>query len=626
MKILVIQQKMIGDVLTCSILCELIKKKHPNHKVHYLINSNTLPVVENNPFIDEILLFKPELRKSKIALFQFLRSVRSEKYDIVIDAYCKLESNLISLFSGAKQKISFEKYYSKFIYSNPVTPVDKAASNLGLAIEHRQQLLEEIGISTDLSVFPKLYVTDEENTNATKLLLSHRVNISKKTIMVSIIGSAKNKTYPLTYMARIVDYIAESSNCNILFNYIPNQIEDAKIIYNACNEKTKQKIYFDVLGKNLRSFIALVNQCDYIIGNDGGAINMAKALNKPSYIIFSPWIEKKVWATFEDGIFHKSTHLKDYVPQLFTNQTESYLKKNSIKLYESFKPEFIKEDLKSFLKQLNNKDLSQYSLDQSVQKKTTTKLSALVITYNEENNIDNLIDNLSFADEIIIVDSFSSDNTVAKIKQHKNVTLIQNKFVNFSEQRNYALQYANHEWVLFIDADERISPKLKREINNSINNSEKNIVAYEIYRKFYYKRKLVRFSGWQTDKVYRLYKKSHVSFKRNLFVHELLDINGEVAILKEKIKHFSFDSYEDYKNKMTHYATLRAEELFIKKLTPNLFHFFIKPLYRFLNHYFIRLGFLDGKKGFIISYLSAYYVRHRYIILANLYKLEKKKK
>lgn len=626
MKILVIQQKMIGDVLTCSILCELIKKKHPDYKVHYLINSNTLPVVENNPFIDKVLLFKPELRESKIALFQFLQSVRSEQYDIVIDAYCKLESNLISLFSGAKQKVSFEKYYSKFIYTNPVQPIEIADSNLGLSIEHRQQLLEEIGISTDFSVFPKLYVTTEENTNAKELLLKHNIDITKRTVMVSIIGSSKNKTYPLTYMAKVVDYIAESSDCNILFNYIPNQIEDAKIIYNACNESTKQKIYFDVLGKNLRSFIALVNQCDYIIGNDGGAINMAKALNKPSYIIFSPWIEKKVWATFEDGIFHKSTHLKDHAPQLFTNQTESYLKKNSIELYKHFKPEFIKEDLKYYLQQLNNKDLTQYSLGQSVQKEKTTKLSALVITYNEENNIDDLIENLSFADEIIIVDSFSTDNTVAKIKQHKNVTLIQNKFINFSKQRNFALQHANHEWVLFMDADERISPKLKREINNSINDSEKNIVAYEIYRKFYYKKKLVRFSGWQTDKVYRLYKKSHVSFKSNLFVHELLDINGKVGVLKEKIKHFSFDSYSDYKNKMIHYATLRAEELFIKKLTPNLFHFYIKPLYRFLNHYFIRLGFLDGKKGLIISYLSAYYVRHRYDILATLYEKEKKKK
>jgi len=620
MKVLIIQQKMIGDVLTCSILCELIKKKHPNYTVHYLINQNTLPVVENNPFIDEIILFKPELRKSKIALFHFLQSVRKEEYDILIDAYCKLESNLISLFSGAKKKISFEKYYSKFIYSNPVKPIKKAVSNLGLAIEHRQQLLEEIGIGTNLTVFPKLYVTEKENDNAKQLLLSHNVDSSKKNIMVSIIGSSENKTYPLTYMSKIVDYIAESTDCNIFFNYIPNQIEDAKTIFNECKEATKQKIHFDVLGKNLRSFIALVNQCDYIIGNDGGAINMAKALNKPSFIIFSPWIEKKVWATFEDGLFHKSTHLKDYLPELFRNQNESALKKNSIPLYHHFKPELIKEDLTSFIEQVNKKELTKYSLNQSVIIRDTNKLSALVITYNEEKNIDELINNLSFANEIVIVDSFSTDDTVLKIKQHKNVTLIQHKFTNFSEQRNYALQYANYDWVLFIDADERVNPKLKREIHEAINNTQNDIVAYEMYRKFYYQKKLVRFSGWQTDKVFRLYNKNNVSYKSDLFVHELLDIQGKISVLNEKLQHFSFDNYSDYKKKMTHYASLRAKELHIQKLRPNAFHFYIKPLYRFLNHYLMRLGVLDGKKGFIIAYLSSYYVYRRYVELNKLNK------
>jgi len=611
---------MIGDVLTCSILCELIKKKHPHYTVHYLVNSNTLPVVENNPFIDKVILFKPELRESKITLFQFLRSIRKKEYDIVIDAYGKLESNLISLFSGAKKKISFEKYYSKFIYSNPVKPINEAVSNLGLAIEHRQQLLEEIGITTNLNIFPKLYVTEDENNSAIQLLLSHNIDISKKNIMVSIIGSSKNKTYPLPYMSKVVDYIASSSDCNIFFNYIPNQIEDAKIIFNGCEETTKQKVFFDVLGKNLRSFIALVNQCDYIIGNDGGAINMAKALNKPSYIIFSPWIEKKVWATFEDDIFHKSTHLKDHLPELFINESESSLKKNSIPLYQHFKPELIKGDLTSFIKQLNNKNLSEYSLDQSVIINNTTKLSALVITHNEEENIDELIENLSFADEIIIVDSFSTDHTVEKIKQHENVTLIQHEFINFSKQRNYALQHASHEWVLFIDADERINPKLKREIYKVINNTDDNIVAYEMYRKFFYQKKLVRFSGWQTDKVFRLYNKNNVSFKNDLFVHELLDIKGKTSVLNEKLQHYSFNSYSEYKQKMVHYASLRAEELHLKGLKPNLFHYYIKPLYRFLNHYIIRLGFLDGKKGYVISKLSAFYVRHRYVILAELYK------
>ncbi|MGB0974757.1 MAG: glycosyltransferase [Flavobacteriaceae bacterium] len=620
MKVLIIQQKMIGDVLTCSILCELIKKKHPNYEVHYLINTNTKPVVEHNPFIDKVVLFKNEYRDSKLALFNFLKSIRAEKYDIVIDAYSKLESNLITLFSWANQKISFKKYYSKFIYSEPITPKNNAESNLGLAIERRQQLLKPLGFQTDFTIFPKLYVTPEETKNAITLLKSHQIDLSKKTVMVSIIGSSENKTYPLNYMSKIVDYIAETQDCNILFNYIPNQLHDAKIIYEGCATKTKQGIYFDVLGKNLREFIALVNQCDFIIGNDGGAINMAKALNKPSYIIFSPWIEKKIWATFEDGVYHKSIHLKDVKPELFTHKTESDLKKNSISLYQHFSPEFIKDDLVDYITQLNTLKLSNYSLKQSVKINTPTKLSALVITYNEDKNIDSLIDNLSFTDEIIIVDSYSTDNTVAKIKQHKHVKLIQNKFVNFSNQRNFALKYANHDWVLFIDADERISEKLKDEINTTINNVQDDTVAFEVYRQFFYKKKLVRFSGWQTDKVFRLFKKDNVEYKKELFVHELLDINGKTGTLTEKLEHYSFDSYSDYKDKMIHYAALRAKELYIQKLKPTLFHFCLKPLYRFINHYVIRCGFLDGKKGITVAYLSAYYVYRRYVELKKLYK------
>lgn len=620
MKVLIIQQKMIGDVLTCSILCELIKKKHPNYTVHYLVNSNTKPVVENNPFIDKLVLFTPEYRKSKIAFFKFLLSIRKEKYDIVIDAYSKLESNLIASFSGAKIKISYSKHYSKFIYTHPVIQKTKSTTNIGLAIERRLQLLEALNIHSDFSTFPKLYVTADEQKNAVSLLEQHNIDLAKKTIMISIIGSSENKTYPLTYMSTVVDYIASSQDCNILFNYIPNQIDQARTIYDHCSENTKEKVYFDVLGRNLREFIALVDQCDYIIGNDGGAINMAKALNKPSYIIFSPWIKKSIWATFEDGTYHKSVHLEDYNPSLFINKSESYLKKNSIDLYQHFKPDYIKESLLSFIHNLKETNLASYKLNQSIIKNKTAPISALVLTYNEEQNIDALIENLKFTDELIIIDSFSTDTTIEKIKKHNNVKLITREFTNFSEQRNFALEQAKHEWVLFIDADERIPPNLKQEIIEATNNTSSKVVAYDIYRKFYYKRKLVRFSGWQTDKVFRLYKKKQVAYKKDLFVHELLDINGQTSTLNHKLLHYSFETYDEYKNKMTQYARLRAKELFIKKLKPTVYHYYLKPFYRFINHFFIRLGFLDGKKGAIVSYLSAYYVHQRYIELRKLYK------
>ena len=180
MKILIVQQKMIGDVLTCSILCEMIKKKHPNYDVHYVVNSNTVPVTQNNPYIDKLVLFTPEYRKSKLKLIQFLFRIKKEKYDIVIDAYGKLESNLISIFSGAKTKISYAKAYNKFIYSHPINNLQRCSSNLGLSIEGRQQLLEPLGIETNYTALPKLYVSNDENSHAKKILADNGLDLNTK--------------------------------------------------------------------------------------------------------------------------------------------------------------------------------------------------------------------------------------------------------------------------------------------------------------------------------------------------------------------------------------------------------------------------------------------------------------
>jgi len=196
-----------------------------------------------------------------------------------------------------------------------------------------------------------LFVSEKENQEAIALFEKHQVNKNRKTIMISLLGSEKLKTYPLEFMAKVVDYVADNADVNILFNYFPKQLEEAKTVFNNCKPSTQSKIYFDLLGGDLRSFIGLVNHCDAIIGNDGGAINMAKALDKPSFIIFSPWIEKKIWATFEDGIHHLSVHLKDYRPALFENKTEKMLKKESLSLYEKFLPDFFEDRIKLFLKQ-----------------------------------------------------------------------------------------------------------------------------------------------------------------------------------------------------------------------------------------------------------------------------------
>jgi heptosyltransferase-2 len=349
MKILVIQQKMIGDVLVSSILCDNLRKAYPKAQIDYMVYESTIAVLQGNTNFDNLILFKEKHQKSKWEYFKLLKSIRAEKYDIVIDAYSKLESWLVVLFSGAKQKISYWKKGREFLYTDTVKRKKISNTNLGLIIEQRLALLNPLYLDFELETFPRIYVTQEENNFATSLFETHGIDQSKKTIMVSIIGSSPDKTYPLVYMSKLVDFIAAKGDVNILFNYFPKQIEEAKTIYNGCQESTKQKIYFSVLGKSIREFIAIMNHCDMIIGNDGGAINMAKALEKPSFIIFSPWIDKKGWATFEDGINNVSLHLKEFKPNLFEGKTAKTIKKETVSFYTEFTPELIYPALNTFL-------------------------------------------------------------------------------------------------------------------------------------------------------------------------------------------------------------------------------------------------------------------------------------
>jgi heptosyltransferase-2 len=351
MKILVIQQKMIGDVLVSSIICNNLRKVYPVAQIDYLVYESTIPVLEGNPNIDNVLIFQEKHRKSKREFLSLALEIRANKYDLLIDAYSKLESWLIVLLSGAKRKISYKKIGRNFLYTDNVPFAELPKTNLGLAIERRLSLLEPLDLKIEVDPFPKLFVTDKENQDALAFFEYHHLKKDRKNLMISLLGSEKLKTYPLEFIAKVVDTIADNQEVNILFNYFPKQIKDAKIVFDACKPSTQEKIYFDLLGNDLRSFIAIMNNCDLIIGNDGGAINMAKALGKPSFIIFSPWIEKKIWATLEDGVHHISVHLNDFKPELLASKTEKELKKNTLSLYQEFEHELFKDKVESFLKQ-----------------------------------------------------------------------------------------------------------------------------------------------------------------------------------------------------------------------------------------------------------------------------------
>lgn len=245
------------------------------------------------------------------------------------------------------------------------------------------------------------------------------------------------------------------------------------------------------------------------------------------------------------------------------------------------------------------------------------KLSALIITYNEVGYIEKCIDSISFADEIIVVDSYSTDGTHDFLLNHPKVKVIQRPFLNFTDQKSYALSQASNDWILFVDADEVVSQSLQLEIIQTINSPNPK-AAYWFYRKFIYKNRPLHFSGWQTDKNHRLFRKSKVRFTSERLVHETLQVDGESGKFSEKLTHYCYKNYAVYKSKMLHYGRLKAQEELQKGKRFNYAKMIVKPTWKFFHNYILRLGFLDMKKGINVCYLNALSVYKRYHELRRL--------
>ncbi|SFR50584.1 Glycosyltransferase involved in cell wall bisynthesis [Robiginitalea myxolifaciens] len=235
-----------------------------------------------------------------------------------------------------------------------------------------------------------------------------------------------------------------------------------------------------------------------------------------------------------------------------------------------------------------------------------TGLSVLMITYNEISNIARCLNAVDFATEIIVVDSGSTDGTYEYLLNRPGVRVIRKPFRNFTEQKNFALDQARQPWVLFVDADEEVSPELAREIREVIARNDQSVSAYWFYRKFMFKNIPLQFSGWQTDKNIRLFRKDCARYSTNRLVHEKLDIKGKTAALKNQLLHYCYRDFASYKQKMVLYGRLKAQEVLEGKRRPKMALLLLKPIWKFCYNYLFRLGILDGMRGVTICYLDAY--------------------
>lgn len=249
--------------------------------------------------------------------------------------------------------------------------------------------------------------------------------------------------------------------------------------------------------------------------------------------------------------------------------------------------------------------------------KNQTKISAVIITLNEEKALPAFLDSLWFADEIIVLDSYSTDKTLDIAKEHEKVKVFQRTFDDFSSQKNAAISRATHDWIVFFDPDEKITKQLSQEIVSTL--KDPKAIAYYVNREFHFMGKQIKFSGLQNDNVVRLFNKNYCSYNDNL-VHEVLQAKGTTATLKNKLPHYTYTTFDTYTAKMHHYSALKAKMLYNKGVKPKGYHFFFRPWWRFVNQYFFKLGVLDGKRGFILAYVSAFSVFKRYVNLWLLYR------
>jgi len=239
-------------------------------------------------------------------------------------------------------------------------------------------------------------------------------------------------------------------------------------------------------------------------------------------------------------------------------------------------------------------------------------ITVIIPTYNEEKFIQQAIDSASFADEILVIDSYSTDQTIAIVEQN-NCTLFQRKFDNFSNQKNYAIERAQHDWVMILDADELLLPNAQNEIQNAI--TKEGYVAFQIPRHNFFINTFLAFGSNRKEKLTRVFNRNYCKYKG--LVHEQIVYNGNLGTLNNFMFHFTYKNLAHFISKKNKYSDLQSLQLLKKNKKANFFHILIKPLFRFFNELILRRGIFDGVPGLTTTTMNAFGVLSRYIKLRN---------
>lgn len=242
-------------------------------------------------------------------------------------------------------------------------------------------------------------------------------------------------------------------------------------------------------------------------------------------------------------------------------------------------------------------------------------LTAIVPAFNEEETLPGCLKSVAFADELLVVDSFSTDRTVAIAREH-GARVIQREYGYSASQKNWAIPQAAHEWILLVDADERVTPALRDEIL-SILEAAPTADAYWVRRDNYFLGRHIRHCGWGSDTVVRLFRRD-VSRYQDRQVHAEIDLPGPLPTLRHPLEHHTFRSFAQYWRKLDRYSDWGARQMHLEGRRTGAAGILFRPVGRFIRMYILKLGFLEGAHGMALSLLGAFTVYLKYVRLWEL--------
>jgi glycosyltransferase involved in cell wall biosynthesis len=246
------------------------------------------------------------------------------------------------------------------------------------------------------------------------------------------------------------------------------------------------------------------------------------------------------------------------------------------------------------------------------------EFSAVIITRNEERRLEPALQSVDgLASEIVVVDSFSTDGTVRLAKKYTDL-VFERAWTNFADQKNFANDRASCPWILSLDADERVSPELREELSE-LKRTDPECTGFSIPRRVFYLGRWIRHSGWYPDRKLRLFRKDKARWEGE-HVHEKLVVAGRIEKLSGAIHHFTYRNISDHLARINKFSDLGAHKLYARKKKARWYHFVFLPGFRFFRAYVLKLGFLDGFPGLVISTLTGYAVFARYAKLREIWK------